>query len=108
VKVSTLPTPGTALETLLRSSIASVLNAGVPAVPDGAAKTVFDACEDSVAVRVPAVVIGEPETEKIDGSVSATEVTPTPNDCQVLLLKNSSVEFVELIRIVPNPAEAGR
>ena len=47
----------------------------MPAAPFGAAKIVFAFWELKAIAIVPADVIGDPVTLKIDGAVSATDVT---------------------------------
>jgi len=56
------------------SAATKVLNDGIPPPPFGAARKVFAVCDESVAVSVPEVVIGEPVTEKIEGKESEAEV----------------------------------
>lgn len=52
------------------------LNVGAAATPDdGPANTLFATCVANVAVRVPELVTGEPETVKMEGSDKATDVT---------------------------------
>ena len=62
------------------SAVVNALKVGAAAEPlDGPAKIAFTACVVSVPVSVPLLVTGEPDTEIIDGSVKATEVTvPVP------------------------------
>jgi hypothetical protein len=50
-------------------------NEGVPADPEGAAKTVAAVWLARDAVSVPLAVTGDPETEKIEGSERPTLVT---------------------------------
>lgn len=56
---------------------------GVAAPPEvGPANTVLAVSVASVIANVPLVVIGEPETDKKEGTVSPTEVTvPDPPPC---------------------------
>jgi hypothetical protein len=63
-----------------KSAAASALNVGCAALPDeGLANTKFAVWVASVPASVPLVVMGEPPTEKIAGSVRATLVTvPAP------------------------------
>ena len=49
---------------------------GIPDVPSGEANTRFSDSLANVTANVPAVVIGEPETEKMLGIVKPTKVTP--------------------------------
>ena len=57
------------------SAAAMDLIVGTPAEPLGAAKNVFAVCDANVAVSVPVVVTGDPDTVNIDGRDSPTLVT---------------------------------
>ena len=57
------------------SAATKVRKLGVPAVPFGAANTVFAVSLAKVTANVPATVIGEPETEKMLGIDKPTELT---------------------------------
>ena len=62
------------------SDAANALKVGVPDDPDGAANTVPVACETKENPRVPDDVIGEPDTDRKDGTVAATDVTVPDDD----------------------------
>src|ERR1700741_1756735 len=62
-----------------RSAATMLLKAGVAAAPvEGPAKTELAACVLNDAVKFPADVTGEPDTEKREGIVKPTEVTVPP------------------------------
>lgn len=59
-----------------RSVVVSVLNVGVVLEPvDGPEKNVFAVCEFNDNASVPEATIGDPEIDKIEGTVIDTEVT---------------------------------
>ena len=78
-----------------RSAYANVRNVGVPAEPFGAANTVLADCEANVAVNVPVVVTGVPDTLKIPGKDKPTLVTP------VLF---NVIEPAAFVMLIPVPA----
>jgi len=85
-----------------KSAATMARNVGAPAEPSGAAKNVFAVCDASVKVSVPLAVTGDPETVKMDGAESATDVTvPDVNATQVESPRSIVVAFA-----VPEPNRA--
>ena len=69
------PVPPLLIAIVGRSFAVIALKTGAPVAPSGEAKIRFCVCVASEAESVPAEVIGEPVTEKMDGKVSPTDVT---------------------------------
>jgi hypothetical protein len=77
VAVDPVQFPRTVLPACVAKSAGTRLrNNGAPVEPLGEANMRFWDCDARVAVRLPALVIGETVTVNIDGSESPTEVTP--------------------------------
>lgn len=81
------------------SPATSIRNVGMPVEPLGAAKTVFAASLASVAVNVPELVTGLPETVNMLGSANPTLVTVPPAPVAEIVMVP-----LPFVMVTPDPA----